>query len=257
MKAILALEDGLWFEGEGFGCSGEVTGEVVFNTSLTGYQEILTDPSYRYQIVTMTYPHIGNTGVNPADVESSKPQVAGFIVKEHSPIVSNFRATQSLDQYLKKHKILAIEGIDTRALTKHLRDKGAKRGIISTKDLNPKKLIQKARKAKKMSGLDLVDSVTTPKDYTTREGLLKGFEWDQFSQSSSREFQLSRKRKNKKIYQVICIDGGMKRNILRKLNQHGFKVSVVSAKTKASEILKRKPDGIFLSNGPGDPEPVR
>ena len=256
-KAILALENGLWFKGESFGFPGETTGEVVFNTSITGYQEILTDPSYKYQIVTMTYPHIGNTGVNHDDVESGKPQVAGFIVKEHSPIVSNFRSKGSLDSYLRKHKIIAIEGVDTRALTKHIRDFGAKRGIISTKCLNPKLLIAKAKKAKKMAGLDLAQHVTAPRAYEFKGGLLAGFEWNTFSQESAKKYKDTKKKVYGKKYRVVCIDGGIKTNILRKLAQHGFKVKVVSVFTSAEEILKMKPDGIFLSNGPGDPEPVR
>ncbi len=256
-KAILALEDGLWFKGESFGFPGETVGEVVFNTAITGYQEILTDPSYKYQIVTMTYPHIGNTGVNPHDVESGEPHVAGFVVKEHSPVVSNFRATDSLDSYLKKHRIVAIEGIDTRCLTKHIRDFGAKRGVISTKDLNPKSLIQKAKQAKKMAGLDLAQVVTRKRTVKFKQGLLKGYEWNIFSQESAKRYQDAGKKIYRKKYKVICFDGGIKTNILRKLNQHGFKVEVVPIFTSAEEILKKKPDGVFLSNGPGDPEPVK
>jgi carbamoyl-phosphate synthase small subunit len=255
-KAILALEDGFTLEGEAFGFIGETTGEVVFNTSLTGYQEILTDPSYKYQIITMTYPHIGNVGVNNEDIESAVPQVAGFIVKENSPVASNYRSKGTLDAYLKKHKIVGIEGVDTRAITKRLRDKGAMRGVISSSGASAKSLIAKAKKARKMAGLDLVQDVTTQKAYQFNDTLLDGFEWNVYTQSAQKGFKEPKKKIYKKKYHAVCIDGGVKRNILRKLVQHGFKVTVVSAFTTAEEILKLKPDGVFLSNGPGDPEPV-
>ncbi len=243
MKAYLALEDGLIFEGEGFGSQGEVYGEVVFNTSLTGYQEILTDPSYKGQIVTMTYPHIGNYGINLEDEEASRPWVEGFIVKELSPVVSNYRATESLDDYLKRHGKIAIQGIDTRKLVKHLRDHGAKKGVLSTMDQDPKRLVEKAKKSPSIVGMDLVKDVTCKTPYSFDESLVRDFEWG----------APAAKRTIKKI---VAIDCGIKRNILRKFNQHGFSVTVVPASTSAKEILERKPDGLFLSNGPGDPDAV-
>ncbi len=242
MKAYLALEDGLVFECEGFGVEGEIYGEVVFNTSLVGYQEILTDPSYKGQIVTMTYPHIGNYGINPKDEESFHPWVEGFIVKELSPIVSNYRSEMTLDEYLKKNKKIGIQGIDTRKLVKHLRDHGAKKGIISTLEHDHKKLVKKAQDSPSIVGVDLVKEVTCPKPYTFEEALLPGFEWGVDAK--------------KKRFDIVAIDGGIKLNILRKLNQHGFHVKVMPAFTKAADILKENPKAIFLSNGPGDPSAV-
>ncbi len=243
-RALLALEDGLIFEGEPFGHLGETNGEVVFNTSLQGYQEILTDPSYKGQIVTMTYPHIGNYGVNEADSESSKPWVEGFIIKELSPVVSNWRSEMTLDEYLKKYKIVGIFGIDTRKLVKHLRDGGAKKGVISSVDLDPKRLVKKAKESPSIVGVDLVKKVTCQKPYEYTETLTAGFSWP------------DRKVCARKERFIICVDGGVKYSILKKLNQHGFRVNVVPAKTTADEILKLKPEGVFYSNGPGDPEPV-
>ncbi|MBI3307337.1 MAG: glutamine-hydrolyzing carbamoyl-phosphate synthase small subunit [Candidatus Omnitrophica bacterium] len=242
MKAYLALEDGLFFEGESFGAEGEACGEVVFNTSLSGYQEILTDPSYKGQIVTMTYPHIGNYGVNFEDEESSKPWVEGFVIKELSPVTSNFRAKMTLSDYLKKHNKIGIEGIDTRKLVKHLRDQGAKKGIISTLERDKTKLIQKAKNSPSIVGVDLVKEVTCRKPYEFKDSLLPGYEW------GSADLE--------KRFNIVAIDSGIKFNILRKLNQHGFNVKVVPASAKKDEILKSKPDGIFLSNGPGDPSAV-
>lgn len=241
-KAYLALEDGLVFEGEGFGAEGEISGEVVFNTSLAGYQEILTDPSYKGQIVTMTYPLIGNYGVNVDDEESMKPWVEGFIIKELSPVVSNFRAAMSLDQYLKKHNKIGIQGIDTRKLVKHLRDHGAKKGVLSTVDRDSKNLVNKAKAAPNMEGADLVKEVTCKKPYEFSEKLLGGYEW---GTPESRE-----------RFPIVAVDAGIKFNILRKLNQHGFHVRVVPADTSAKAILEMKPKGVFLSNGPGDPAAV-
>ncbi|MBI4388506.1 MAG: carbamoyl phosphate synthase small subunit, partial [Candidatus Omnitrophica bacterium] len=246
-RAILALEDGLIFEGESFGASGETNGEVVFNTSLVGYQEILTDPSYKGQIVTMTYPHIGNYGINQLDEESLKPHVSGFIVKETSPIASSWRSEMTLDQYLKKHGIVGIQGIDTRKLVKHLRDQGAKKGIISTTDLDPKRLIKKAKDSEDIVGVDMVKRVTCEKPYDFEESLPTEFEWPK------QQANIACGAPKGKRYFVVCIDGGMKLNILRKLNQHGFRVKVVPASTSAQAILAMNPDGIFLSNGPGDP----
>ena len=241
-KAILALADGMVFEGYSFGAEGETSGEVVFNTSMTGYQEILTDPSYKGQIVTMTYTQIGNYGVNDEDVESSKPYVEGFIVKEYMDFPSNWRKTQSLHEYLKKHGIVGIQGIDTRALTRHTRDFGAQPGIISTKDMNPESVVARAGKLPKMSGLDLVKDVTCKKPYQWDEGdwcLEKGY---------------AKKASSK--YKVVAYDYGIKRNILRLLTAAGCDVTVVPAAMPAEEVLKMAPDGVFLSNGPGDPEPV-
>lgn len=244
MKALLALEDGLVLEGESFGAEGETYGEMVFNTSLSGYQEILTDPSYKGQIVAMTYPHIGNYGVNEDDEESGRPWVEGFVIKELSPVVSNFRSRMTLDEYLKKHGIVGIQGVDTRRLTKHLRDRGAMKGGISTTELNPQALVKKVQNSPGLVGLDLVKAVTCKTPYDFDETLLPGYEWPEKISSRS------------KRYFVVCVDGGIKRNILRKLNQHGFRVKVVPAWAGAQEILSEKPDGVFLSNGPGDPAAV-
>lgn len=244
MKALLALEDGLVLEGEGFGWEGETYGEVVFNTSLVGYQEILTDPSYKGQMVVMTYPHIGNYGINLDDEESRHPWVEGFVVKELSPVVSNFRSRMSLDEYLKKHHVVALQGVDTRKLTKHLRDHGAKKGAISTKELDPEALVKKVQDSPGLVGVDLVKEVTCKVPYDFDETLLPGYEWPEKIASKPKQ------------YFTVCIDGGIKRMILRKLNQHGFRVKVVPATTTAEEIMNLKPDGVFLSNGPGDPAAV-
>jgi carbamoyl-phosphate synthase small subunit len=241
-KAILALEDGLWFEGEGFGADGETFGEVVFNTGLTGYQEILTDPSYKGQMVCMTYPHIGNYGINSADVESSRPWVEGFIIKELSPVASNYRSEMTLDQYLKQHNILGIQGIDTRKLVKHLRTVGAKKAVISTIELDPKKLVKKAKNSPDIEGVDLVKEVTCQKPYAFEEVMPAEFAWGD---------------QKKKAFKVVAVDSGIKWNILRKLNQHGFHVQVVPATVTADEIIACKPEGVFLSNGPGDPAAVK
>ncbi len=238
----MALADGLVFEGTSFGAEGEAAGEVVFNTSMTGYQEILTDPSYKGQIVTMTYTQIGNYGVNAEDVESSRPYVEGFIVKEYLDFPSNWREKKSLDAYLKEYNIVGIQGIDTRALTRHLRDFGAQPGIISTKDVNPDSVVAKAKKLPKMSGLDLARDVTCKEPYTWAEG-----DWD---------IEKGYTKKASTHYRVVAYDYGIKRNILRLLTQAGCDVTVVPATIPAEEVLKMDPDGVFLSNGPGDPEPV-
>ncbi len=229
MQGVIALEDGTIFEGTSFGAPGERTGEVVFNTSMMGYQEILTDPSYKGQMVTMTYPLIGNYGVNEEDVESSKLHVEGFIVKECSRITSNWRAKQSLEDYLKENDIIGVEGIDTRALTKHIRIAGAMRAIISTKDSDGKSLIKKAKASPGLVGRDLVKEVTSKKSY----------DWT-----------------NDGKYRVVVIDCGVKYNILRELAKNGCQVRVVPARTNADEILESKPDGLLISNGPGDPAGV-
>ncbi|MCX5687789.1 MAG: glutamine-hydrolyzing carbamoyl-phosphate synthase small subunit [Candidatus Omnitrophica bacterium] len=247
MKAFIALEDGTIFEGISFGASGERLGEVVFNTSMSGYQEIMTDPSYKGQIVTMTYPLIGNYGINKEDIESSGPKVEGFVIKERSKIASNWRSEKSLDQYLKENHIIGIEGVDTRSLTLHIRTKGAMKGIISTIDLNPKSLIKKAKDSPGLIGRDLVKEVTCKKSYSaekileTKNLVPQGF--------VAGKGQATRKK-------VIAMDFGIKYNILRCLIDSGCDVTVVPANTTASEILAKNPDGIFLSNGPGDPAAI-
>jgi carbamoyl-phosphate synthase small subunit len=255
MKALLALADGTIFTGTSFGAEGEATGEVVFNTSLTGYQEILTDPSYKGQIVTMTYPEIGNVGVNPEDVESRQPFVAGFIVKEYWERPSNWRAQQSLAQYLYEHQIVGIQGIDTRALVRHLRDHGAQPGIISTLELDAKRLVQKAQTVPSLVGQDLVKEVTCTHTYDWHQGrweLGKGYrESSQQSAVSSPAPQHPTPN-----FFVVAYDFGVKFNILRNLVDAGCRVRVVPAQTPAAEVLALKPDGVFLSNGPGDPDAV-
>jgi carbamoyl-phosphate synthase small subunit len=241
-KAILALADGLVFEGHSFGAEGEASGEVVFNTSMTGYQEILTDPSYKGQIVTMTYTQIGNYGVNDEDVESARPYVEGFIVKEYLDFPSNWRAKKSLNEYLRENGIVGIQGIDTRALTRHLRDFGAQPGVITTKAIKPESVVASARALPKMGGLDLVKEVTCAKAYTWDQG-----DWD---------LKTGYGGKASSRYLVVAYDYGIKRNILRLLTSAGCDVPVVPATMSAEEVLAMNPDGVFLSNGPGDPEPV-
>ncbi|MEK6727806.1 MAG: glutamine-hydrolyzing carbamoyl-phosphate synthase small subunit [Candidatus Omnitrophota bacterium] len=226
MNAILALEDGKVFKGRPFGAQGERAGEVVFNTSMTGYQEILTDPSYKGQIVTMTYPLIGNYGVNADDVESCKPFVEGFVVKEYSKIASNWRSQQSLGDYLKENNIIGIEGIDTRELTLHIRQQGAMKAVLSTQDPDEKNLVKKAKESPGLIGRDLVKEVVCDKPY----------EWNRIGK-----------------YKVVAIDCGIKFNILRMLARNDCKVTVVPADTSSSQILDMEPDGLLLSNGPGDP----
>ncbi len=243
MKALLALADGTVFEGESFGSPGETAGEIVFNTSLSGYQEILTDPSYKGQMVTMTYPHIGNYGVNGLDVESRRPWVEGFVVREGCRAHSNWRAEEGLEAYLRQHGIVGIQGIDTRELTVRLRDRGSQEGVISAIDLDPRSLIAKAKASPGLVGRDLVREVTCPKPYAWTEGL---GEWDDHS-----KFEI----RNSK-FRVVAYDFGIKRNILRMLVASGCEVTVVPAATPASEVLTMRPDGVFLSNGPGDPEGV-
>lgn len=241
MRAVLALADGTYFEGESFGAMGEAAGEVVFNTSMMGYQEILTDPSYRGQIVTMTYPLIGNYGVNDDDFESRIPWVEGFIVKECSPVVSNWRARRSLPEFLQTYGIVGIAGIDTRALTRRLRDYGAQEGIISTTETNPAVLIERARALPGLGGRDLVQDVSCAAPYAWEEG-----------GSALVEAQ----RPTGVAPLVVAYDYGIKRNILRRLTDWGCRVRVVPAATPAEAVLELQPDGIFLSNGPGDPAAV-
>jgi carbamoyl-phosphate synthase small subunit len=230
-RAILALEDGVVFEGRSFGARGDALGEVVFNTSLCGYQEVLTDPSYAGQIVTMTYPHIGNYGVNWDDVESTRPQVAGFVVREISTVASSWRASGELHRYLLEAGVVGISEIDTRQLTRHLRTHGAKRGIVSTGSGDPDALVARARASRSMAGADLVRGVTCAEAYRVDAPSDAGI-----------------------VFQVVAYDFGLKRNIIRMLAASGCDVTVVPATTPAAEALALDPDGIFLSNGPGDPE---
>jgi carbamoyl-phosphate synthase small subunit len=241
MEAILALEDGTWFRGASAGAEGEASGEVVFNTSMTGYQEVLTDPSYAGQIVTMTCPEIGNYGVTPNDVESRAPQVAGFIVREESRIASSWRSTGTLREYLVANRIVAIADIDTRALTRQLRSGGVMRGVIATgRALDPKALTDRANAIPKMEGSDLVRGVTSE----------KAFDW---AEEDPTEFGLPPERRAKRRLKIAAYDFGMKWNIMRRLSAHGCDVRVYPATTPAAELLEAKPDGVFLSNGPGDP----
>lgn len=226
--AILALEDGRTFRGRSWAADGEACGEMVFNTSMTGYQEVLTDPSYAGQIVCMTYPLIGNYGVNHADEESDRPWVEGFVVREASRMVSNWRAEESLDDYLKRWNVVAIEGIDTRALVRHIRDKGAMRACISTIDTDETSTVEKARRSPSMENRELASVVTTKQPYEVE------------SEGQQR-------------FHVVCYDFGVKRNSLRQLAGLGCRITVVPAATPAAEVLALKPDGVFLSNGPGDP----
>jgi carbamoyl-phosphate synthase small subunit len=244
MKAILALADGRIFEGKSFGAGGEACGEVVFNTAMTGYQEVLTDPSYKGQMVTMTYTQIGNTGINPEDIESRGLFLSGFIVREYQDCYSNWRATMSLDAYLKENGVVGIQGIDTRALTRHLRDKGAQNGIISTTDMDHQSLVAKARAIPSMTGLDLASGVSCDKPYHWTQGMwaLEGG-YPQVDASTLK-------------YKVVAYDFGIKFNILRCLVDAGCDVTVVPANFPAADALAMNPDGIFLSNGPGDPEPL-
>ena len=243
MKALLALADGMVFEGTSFGAPGEAGGEVVFNTSMTGYQEILTDPSYRGQLVAMTYPEIGNVGINSEDVEAGRPFVQGFIVKEYWERPSNWRAQRTLAQYLHEHNIPGIQGIDTRALVRHIRTHGAQEALISTTDLDPKSLAAKAKALPGLIGRDLVKEVTCNEPYEWTEGvwqLESGYERPGTS-DERRPF-------------VVAYDFGIKRNILRNLVRSGCRVRVVPATTPAADVLAMQPAGIFLSNGPGDPD---
>ncbi len=253
MTAILALEDGSVFHGAAFGAHAAACGEVCFNTSMTGYQEILTDPSYKGQIVTMTYPLIGNYGVNTQDVESWRPHVAGFVIRELSPVVSNWRADRSLADYLTEHGIPGIQGVDTRALTKKLRVRGALNGFLSTEGTSPEEAVRHAREWPGMIGQDFV------KEVTHREA----FAWDA-DDAQSASFDLVRGTAQADPRQVrqplppadvpiVAFDFGMKYNICRRLRQHGFRVQVVPATTSAAEVLRHQPAGVFLSNGPGDP----
>jgi carbamoyl-phosphate synthase small subunit len=252
-RALLALEDGKVFEGRAFGRRGEVTGEVVFNTALCGYQEVLTDPSYAGQIVTMTYPHIGNYGVNREDVESARPQVAGFVVREAATVVSSWRASGALDRYLDEHGIVGISEIDTRALTRHLRTYGAKRGVISAVDFDHGSLVAKALASRSMVGLDLAREVTCAAPWRF-DAAAEGQSGHLVPVPRPGEGQAL--RAGERPFRVVAYDFGMKQNILRNLVAAGCDVTIVPATTPADEALALSPEGIFLSNGPGDPEPV-
>lgn len=257
MRAILALEDGSVWEGDGFGACTTTVGEVCFNTSMTGYQEILTDPSYHGQIVAMTCPHIGNYGVNALDVESWCPHVAGFAVREVSPVVSNWRAEEALPEYLERNGIPGIQGIDTRSLTRNLRVRGAMNGVLSTEGLSREEAIERAKAFPGLVGADYAKEVTHA----------EGFRWDE-DDSRSPDFRIAsgpddvgdprflRHPLPPADIPIVAYDFGIKYNILRRLRQHGFRVEVVRADTPATEVLKRQPAGVFLSNGPGDPAAV-
>jgi len=253
--AKLALQDGTVFSGWSFGAVGECDGEVCFNTSLTGYQEILTDPSYRGQIVCMTYPLIGNYGINFQDVESRKPFLSGFVVKEPSNIVSNFRSQMTLDQYLRTNGIPGIYGIDTRALTRRLRVGGAMTGILSTTDLDDVRLVNKAKNAPGLVGRDLVSEVLPEKSFPWTEGFHSGFDPGSTTTAGSL-LRGAAKPDGGGEWNVVAVDFGAKYNILRNLVEAGCKVTVVPGGTSAEAILEHKPDGVFLSNGPGDPAAV-
>ena len=241
----LALEDGMIFTGLSFGATGTASGEVVFNTGLTGYQEILTDPSYTGQIVTMTYTEIGNYGVNLEDIEArdQNAQVSGFVIKDLAPVVSNFRASESLADYLASQNIIGIYDIDTRALTRHIRNSGALNGVISTEILDDAELVKRARDLESMSGKDLVQQVCPTETY----------DWQQGYES---KFAQNHRNLGEKSFKVVALDCGIKTNILRNLREAGCDVKVVSPKTSAEEILAMQADGVFVSNGPGDPAAV-
>src|SRR5687768_5439969 len=240
MNAVLALEDGTWYRGVAAGASGEAQGEVVFNTSMTGYQEVLTDPSYAGQIVTMTAPQIGNYGVAPGDAESQAPRVAGFVMREASPLASNWRSDGTLRDYLVRYHIVAIADIDTRALTRVLRSAGVMRGIIATGDVDPLEVVERARGLAPMEGADLVLGVTCDRP----------FDW---APTASDEFTTEASRPARRPLKIAAYDFGMKWNILRRFTAYGCDVRVFPATAPASDLLAHSPDGVFLSNGPGDP----
>jgi carbamoyl-phosphate synthase small subunit len=249
MQAILALEDGRIFRGEGHGAKGECYGEVVFNTSLTGYQEIFTDPSYAGQIVVLTNPQIGNYGTNAADNEANKPYIEGLVTREFSPVSSNWRSQQVADEYLERFQVPVISDIDTRALVRHLRTKGSLRGVISSIETNADALVEKARGIRIMNGTDLAKVVSTKARY----------EWesdgpDPLAETSPEAVETM--AEEKPLLHVVAYDFGIKKNILRMLAKEGCRVTVIPAETSAEDVLSLNPDGIFLSNGPGDPEPV-
>ena len=253
MNALLALEDGRTFKCRSFTGPGEARGEVVFNTGMTGYQEVLTDPSYSGQLVTMTYPLVGNYGINREDIESSRIQVAAFLIKEYQAFHSNYRATASLAEYLKSQDIIGVEGLDTRALTRHIRKAGAMRAILTTHDLDPVSCAAKARAIPGMEGQDLASAVTTQAPYRWEDDRPVPLEMEGGANALARDVWRHRGRR----HSVVALDFGIKYNILRCLTQAGFEVVVVPAATPAETIRAMAPSGVFLSNGPGDPEPVQ
>jgi carbamoyl-phosphate synthase small subunit len=244
MQAILALEDGRIFRGDSYGAQGECRGEVVFNTSLTGYQEIFTDPSYAGQIVVLTNPQIGNYGTNAADNEARKPYIEGLVTREFSPVSSNWRSEQVADEYLERFQVPVISEIDTRALVRHLRANGVMRGVISSIESNPDVLIEKARAIPKMDGTDLAKVVSTKDSYSFEDDGADPLQLEEAPALARPDLH------------VVAYDFGIKKNILRMLRQEGCRVTVVPAETTAEDVMSLKPDGVFLSNGPGDPEPV-
>src|SRR5262245_2565821 len=251
--AKLALEDGTVFAGTSIGADGEVDGEVCFNTSMTGYQEILTDPSYRGQIVTMTYPQIGNYGVNTEDVESQQPQLAGFIVREHSRTQSNFRSEQSLSEYLRHWNVVAIESIDTRALVRRLRSGGAMKGVLSTVDLDDASLVAKAKASPGLVGRDLVREVLPDQPRQWLEPLSR---WTHLTENGERGARSEERESDAARPHVVALDFGMKWNIPRHLVDQGCRVTILPGTATAADVMAQRPDGVFLSNGPGDPEPL-
>ena len=246
MQTILALEDGRIFRGKGYGAKAECYGEVVFNTSITGYQEIFTDPSYAGQIVVLTNPEIGNYGTNPEDIEANRPYIEGLVVREFSRVASNWRSQEVGEEYLERFKIPVISDIDSRALVRHLRDHGVMRGVISSLESDPEKLVAKARAIPKMDGTDLAKVVTTKQRYI----------WD-VGERSHEPTEVVGVKDAPPRFEVVAYDYGIKHNILRKLRADGCRVTVIPAETPSEDVLALKPDGIFLSNGPGDPEPCR
>jgi len=245
----LALEDGKVFQGLNLGAAGEIAGEIVFNTSMTGYQEILTDPSYRGQIVTMTYPQIGNYGVNTEDLESFRPHLAGFVIREYSRICSNYRSTGSLEDFLKQNQIIGCCEIDTRALVRHIREQGAMQAVLSTHDEPDQRLVDKARQSAGLVGRDLVREVLPHQPVNWEENLSDWWNLSQLDNGNPIADASQRPH-------LVALDFGMKRNIARHLYQQGFRVTIVPGTQTAEEVLALDPDGVFLSNGPGDPEPL-
>ena len=248
MQALLALEDGRIFRGKGFGARAECYGEVVFNTSMSGYQEIFTDPSYAGQIVVLTNPHIGNYGTTPQDAESTRPYIEGLVVREFSPISSNWRSSQVADEYLERYNVPVIADIDTRALVRHLRTHGVMRGVISSIETDADALVKKARAIKKMDGTDLASVVSTKVRYEWNEADSRNQTGDEFLPDGAGS--------DEKQMHVVAYDFGIKQNILRMLTREGCRVTVVPARTTAEDVMALEPDGIFFSNGPGDPEPL-
>ena len=248
MRALLALEDGRFFEGESFGATGTRAGEICFNTAMTGYQEVLTDPSYRGQIVAMTYPLIGNYGTNSLDQESRSPHVRGFVIEELSEVPSSWRSEMSLDEYLQKWEVVGVQGIDTRALTRHLRTRGAMKAYLTTEAISPVEATQRAIEGEGVIGMDYVREVSTPKIYQWDPNDKLSTPWSIMAENGGSTRALPPIR-----FRIVAYDYGIKENILRLLRQKGFSVTVVPASTTAEEVLALNPDGIFLSNGPGDP----